>query len=177
MRIRSERGGAYGLINCVAAPEYSAIIAELSSTAARAHSAGELMSAIVQRLATLPAFNWAGFYMIERGRAGEPEQMLVLEPFVGAPTPHQRIPLNQGICGAAASSGETVVVDDVHADPRYLACSIETRSEIVAPVRVRGQVAGELDIDSHAAAAFGRGERELVESCARMVGEFLEQRA
>ncbi len=66
--------------------------------------------------------------------------MLVLGPYVGAVTPHKRIPLNQGICGAAVSSGQTVVVDDVNADPRYLACSIETKSEIVAPVTVKGKV-------------------------------------
>jgi GAF domain-containing protein len=113
--------------------------------------------------------------MIAPGQAGEPKQMLVLGPFVGAPTPHTRIPLDQGICGAAASSGQTVVVDDVQSDPRYLACSIETKSEIVAPVRVNGKVVGELDIDSHAPAAFGPAERKLVERCAELVGRFLEQ--
>jgi GAF domain-containing protein len=101
--------------------------------------------------------------------------MLVLGPFIGADTPHKRIPLNQGICGAAASSGETVVVEDVRSDPRYLACSIETKSEIVAPIRVRGEVVGELDVDSHTPAAFGAAERALVERCAGLVGRFLER--
>ncbi len=91
-------------------------------------------------------YNWVGFYMLEPG-ANPP--MLVLGHYQGAMTPHTRIPLNQGICGAAASSGKTVVVDDVKKDPRYLACSLETKSEIVVPVFVRGKVAGELDIDSH----------------------------
>lgn len=134
------------------------------------------MREVVSRLAQIPTFNWVGFYMIERGREGEPEKMLVLRPFIGADTPHKRIPLNQGICGAAASSGSTLVVDDVHSDPRYLACSIETKSEIVAPVRVRGEVVGELDIDSHTPAAFQHQERELVERCADLVGHFIEQR-
>jgi len=89
-------------------------------------------------------------------------------------TPHTRIPLNQGICGAAASSGKTVVVDDVASDPRYLACSLETKSEIVAPVFVRGKVAGELDIDSHFSAAFGREDQAFVEHCAALVGKKLE---
>ena len=89
-------------------------------------------------------------------------------------TPHTRIPLNQGICGAAASTGKTVVVDDVQSDPRYLACSLETKSEIVVPVFVRGEVAGELDIDSHFPAAFGAEDRELVEYCAQLVGKRLE---
>jgi L-methionine (R)-S-oxide reductase len=101
--------------------------------------------------------------------------VLVLGHFQGAMTPHTRIPLNQGICGAAASSGKTVVVDDVASDPRYLACSLETKSEIVVPVFVRGKVVGELDIDSHFPAAFTFSDRELVEYCAQIVGKRLEQ--
>jgi GAF domain-containing protein len=103
--------------------------------------------------------------------------MLVLGPFVGAITPHIRIPLNQGICGAAASSGETVVVDDVNSDPRYLACSIETKSEIVVPVFANGKVVGELDIDSHFPSAFTDEDRTVVEHCAQVVGKFMEKSA
>jgi GAF domain-containing protein len=117
-------------------------------------------------------YNWVGFYMLEPG-ANPP--MLVLEAFVGAMTPHTRIPLHQGICGAAASSGKTIVVDDVSKDPRYLACSLETKSEIVVPIFVYGQVAGELDIDSHFAAAFGLEDQKLVQYCAEVVGKKLEQ--
>jgi GAF domain-containing protein len=91
-------------------------------------------------------------------------------------TPHTRISLNQGICGAAASSGKTIVVDDVGKDPRYLACSLETKSEIVVPIFVRGAVAGELDIDSHFLAAFTSEDRELVEYCAQLVGKRLEKK-
>jgi len=89
-------------------------------------------------------------------------------------TPHTRIPLNQGICGAAASTGKTIVVDDVNSDPRYLACSIETKSEIVVPIFVKNQVVGELDIDSHFPAAFNHEDRQLVEYCASAVGKHLE---
>jgi L-methionine (R)-S-oxide reductase len=135
------------------------------------------MSIIVGRLQErLPHFNWVGFYMIERPSDGA-EPMLVLGPYVGAVTPHTRIPLHQGICGAAASSGHTVVVDDVNSDPRYLACSIETRSEIVVPITVKGEVVGELDIDSHTPAAFKDDDRQLVEHCARLVGHSLEKAA
>ena len=119
-------------------------------------------------------YDWVGFYMIEKGRIGE-DPMLVLGPYVGAVTQHKRIPLNQGICGAAASTGRTVVIDDVSKDPRYLACSIETKSEIVVPIRVKGEVVGELDIDSHQPAAFGSDDRQLVEHCARLVGQYLER--
>jgi GAF domain-containing protein len=119
-------------------------------------------------------YNWVGFYMLEDVKAPE-SPTLVLGHFEGAMTPHTRIPLNQGICGAAASSGKTVVVDDVRSDPRYLACSIETKSEIVVPVFVKGKVVGELDIDSHFPAAFGPEDRELVEHCAALVGRHLEK--
>lgn len=115
-------------------------------------------------------YNWVGFYMIE---SGDPP-MLALGPFVGAMTPHTRIELNQGICGAAASTGQTVVVDDVTKDPRYLACSLETKSEIVVPIFAHGKVVGELDIDSHFPAAFAAEDRELVQLCAQLVGKKLE---
>src|SRR5271166_3174412 len=130
------------------------------------------MKSIVQLLhEKLIRYNWVGFYMLEL--SGDPN-MLVLGPFRGAMTPHTRIPLNQGICGAAASSGKTVVVDDVKKDSRYLACSLETKSEIVVPIFVRGKVAGELDIDSHFLAAFSSEDRELIEYCAQLVGKRLE---
>jgi len=150
---------------------------ELDRVAEGARSVEELMSVIVARLMErLPKYDWVGFYMIEKGRGGAPD-MLVLGPYIGAPTPHKRIPLDQGICGAAASSGQTVVVDDVSQDPRYLACSLETRSEIVAPVYARGRVVGELDIDSHSPAAFDADDRRLVEHCAELVGRHLEKAA
>lgn len=138
-------------------------------------SAHQLMSKIVDLLhERMPKYNWIGFYMLEPESSGQPP-VLVLGPFQGAMTPHTRIPLNQGICGAAASSGKTVVVDDVSKDNRYLACSLETKSEIVVPVCVRGKVVGELDIDSHLRAAFDNDDRDLVEYCATLVGRYLEE--
>ena len=145
---------------------------ELAESAAKARSVHELMSEIVRLLQErMLKYNWVGFYMLEN-LPGQPP-MLVLGPFQGAMTPHTRIPLHQGICGAAASTGKTVVVDDVNKDPRYLACSLETKSEIVVPIFVRGKVAGELDIDSHFPAAFKEDDRELVEYCANLVGQRL----
>jgi L-methionine (R)-S-oxide reductase len=138
-------------------------------------TANELMQKMVRLLhERVLKYNWVGFYMLEPG-ANPP--MLVLGAFEGAMTPHTRIPLNQGICGAAASSGLTVVVDDVSKDPRYLACSLETKSEIVVPVFVHGQVVGELDIDSHFPAAFTLEHQELVQHCALLVGKKLETSA
>jgi len=152
---------------------YQTLADEVTQLANSAHSAEHLMTMIVERLQDLlPHYNWVGFYMVEEGDGAEP--MLVLGPYVGAETPHKRISLHQGICGAAVSSAQTVVVDDVNSDPRYLACSIETKSEIVAPIFVNGKVVGELDIDGHLPAAFTEDDRQLVEHCASLVGRFLE---
>jgi GAF domain-containing protein len=85
-----------------------------------------------------------------------------------------RIPVTEGICGAAVASGQTVIVDDVTADPRYLSCSIETRSEIVVPIYAHGKVVGEIDIDSHDPAAFKQEDRDFLEEAARIVGSYME---
>jgi L-methionine (R)-S-oxide reductase len=145
---------------------------EIFELAKSAPTPDELMRAMVKLLHNrMLKYNWVGFYMLEPG--AQPP-VLVLGAFEGAMTPHTRIPLNQGICGAAASSGQTVVVDDVSKDARYLACSLETKSEIVVPVFARGKVVGELDIDSHFPAAFTEEHQHLVQYCSMLVGKKLE---
>ena len=145
---------------------------ELTDLAEGSRSAAELMQSVVKLLHDrMLKYNWVGFYLLEPG--AEPP-VLVLGAFEGAMTPHTRIPLNQGICGAAASSGQTVVVDDVNKDPRYLACSLETKSEIVVPVFAHGKIVGELDIDSHFPAAFTPEHQALVQYCAQVVGRKME---
>jgi L-methionine (R)-S-oxide reductase len=146
---------------------------EVTTLAELAPTAKDLMQGVCKLLhERMLKYNWVGFYLLEPGTK---PPVLVLESFVGAMTPHTRIPLNQGICGAAASSGKTIVVDDVSKDSRYLACSLETKSEIVVPIFVKKHVAGELDIDSHFAAAFGTDDQTLVQYCAEVVGKKLEQ--
>jgi L-methionine (R)-S-oxide reductase len=151
--------------------EQAAILVWLESTIADSTSSVELMQQTADTIRTkLPVYNWVGFYMLDPTDSS----MLVLGPFAGAPTPHTRIPVTEGICGAAVAQGETVVVDDVNSDPRYLSCSIETKSEIVVPIRVHGEIVGEIDIDSHTAAAFGGEDRAFVERCAELIGGYLE---
>jgi putative methionine-R-sulfoxide reductase with GAF domain len=104
-------------------------------------------------------YTWVGIYLLEGDE-------LVLGPYRGKPSPHTRIPLGRGICGAAATGKATIVVDDVKADPRYLACSIETKSEIVVPIMDDDRVLGEIDIDSDRPAAFGEADRQLLEAVA-----------
>jgi len=145
---------------------------KLDSIAASAGSSKDMFEGVVQVLhENMLRYNWVGFYMLEKSPGVDP--MLVLGAYQGTMTPHTRIALNQGICGAAASSGKTVIVDDVNNDSRYLACSLETKSEIVVPIFVSGEVVGELDIDSHFPAAFGPADRQLCEHAAHVVGQYL----
>jgi GAF domain-containing protein len=151
---------------------FAQIAAEIEEFARTAPNLAALERFAVERIAGgLPAYNWVGFYWLD---LGDP-QMLELGAFVGAPTEHTRIPVSQGICGAAVALDETIVVDDVRADPRYLACSLETKSEIVVPIRAHGRVVGEIDVDSHSAAAFGPADRAFLESCASSIGAFIER--
>ena len=110
----------------------------------------------------IPDYTWVGIYLMDGAE-------LSLGPYRGKPSPHTRIPLGNGICGAAATEKATIIVDDVNADPRYLACSIETQSEIVVPIMRGSTVLGELDIDSDRKAAFTGDDRELLEAVAALL--------
>jgi L-methionine (R)-S-oxide reductase len=146
------------------------IIAEIKRFGDNAKRLIDLQQFSVDLIAEkLPPYNWVGFYMLD---PSEPDT-LVLGPFRGASTEHIKIPITAGICGAAVTQGETVIVNDVSSDPRYLACSLETRSEIVVPIEVNGKIVGEIDIDSHAPSAFGAEDRMFLEQCAAIVSQFI----
>jgi L-methionine (R)-S-oxide reductase len=141
------------------------LLTALRSAIAAAPNADSAMTQAVRLLKdAVPAYTWVGIYVLDGAE-------LVLGPFLGKPSPHTRIPLGSGICGAAATGKATIVVDDVNADPRYLACSIETRSEIVVPIMRGSDVLGEIDIDSDRPAAFGQRDRELLEPVAALLAE------
>ena len=127
----------------------------------RAGEADEVLRAVVDVLHDrFDDYSWVGIYLVE----GDD---LVLGPWKGPEaTEHVRIPVGQGICGAAAATGRTEVVDDVNGDPRYLSCFPSTRSEIVVPIAHEGRVVGEIDIDSDRPAAFGDDDREFLERIA-----------
>ena len=126
----------------------------------------EAMTRAVAILKEDPRYTWVGIYLLD----GDD---LILGPYLGKPSPHTRIPLGRGICGAAATSRTTIIVDDVNGDPRYLACSIETQSEIVVPIMRDGEVLGEIDIDSDSRAAFGSADQHLLEAVAALLAEKL----
>jgi GAF domain-containing protein len=114
----------------------------------------------------VPHYDWFGFYVARKS-----EPLLDLGPFAGEQTEHVLIPFGRGICGQAAQSREIFLVDDVSAASNYLACSLKVKSEIVVPVMepASGEVAGEIDIDSHTVAAFGSEDRAFLEELAAKV--------
>jgi GAF domain-containing protein len=117
----------------------------------------------------LETYDWTGFYIADPNA----ERELVLGPYVGEATDHTRIKFGQGICGQAADTLETFVVDDVSKADNYLACSIHVKSEIVVPVLKNGEFMAELDIDSHQVAAMDEvDQQELEKLCAKIAHLF-----
>jgi GAF domain-containing protein len=113
-------------------------------------------------------YDWVGFYLVADGC-----EELILGPFIGAETEHVRIPFGKGICGQAAASGETIVIQDVTKITNYLSCAPDVFSEIVVPIFSEGKIVGELDIDSHELGPFSWDDRELLEYiCERLSAQW-----
>ncbi len=145
------------------------LIRELQQYAAT--SPIDFMQHIAERLhEQITHYNWVGFYLLDP----DDSNFLVVGPFVGSFTGNRRIPLDSGLCGAAATTGKTVVVHDVSKDPRYLAGSGMVKCEVVVPIFAKDKFAAELDIESYFMGTFEKpGEIEFVEKCAAIVGECL----
>jgi GAF domain-containing protein len=147
---------------------YARILEVLPPRLDAAIGENDLYEIVVAALHELPAYDWTGVYVLS-----EPG-LLTLGPYRGAPTDHVRIPVGRGVCGQSAERDATVVVEDVTVEPNYLACSLETRSEIVVPIRVRGRYRAQIDVDSHTPAAFDAVDREALERLADEMGAALE---
>src|SRR6266702_1909197 len=139
-----------------------------SAISAAPNAQGAMQQAVRLLKDGVPYYTWIGIYLLDGNE-------LVLGPYLGKPSPHTRIPLGRGICGAAAAEKTTIIVDDVNADPRYLACSVETKSEIVVPILQGSNVLGEIDIDSDRPAAFRDSDRQLLELVAALLAERLAE--
>ena len=143
------------------------VLSAVRAAVVREPDATRAMQAAVAALKHgMPQSDWVGIYLLDGNE-------LVLGPFEGKPSTHTRIPVGRGICGAAAAEKSTIVVDDVRADTRYLACSADTQSEIVVPIMRDGEVLGEIDIDSDRLAAFGDADRQMLEAVAALLAERL----
>jgi L-methionine (R)-S-oxide reductase len=147
--------------------EHEELLQEFQNFARTAPTATSVMQHIAQRLhEKMTRYNWVGFYLVDPADPG----VLLVGPFVGSFSPNARIPLSTGLCGAAASSGKTVVVHDVSKDPRYLVGSPIVKCEIVVPIFVKNKLAAELDVESYFGSTFTPSEQEFVEACATIAG-------
>jgi L-methionine (R)-S-oxide reductase len=154
-------------------PAHKELLLELQSFAPTAATVEALMDRIAKRLhEKMTRYNWTGFYLVDPTDSN----YLLVGPYAGSFSPNVRIPLDRGLCGAAASSGQVVVVQDVSKDPRYLAGSNLVKSEIVVPIYAKKKLAAELDIESYFADTFNRSEQEFVEACAAVIADFLAKK-
>ncbi|HZS28061.1 MAG TPA: GAF domain-containing protein [Candidatus Angelobacter sp.] len=152
---------------------HQALLEDFSTYARSAPNAVALMTYISQRLhEQLARYNWVGFYLVDPHDPG----VLVVGPYVGSFSPNQRIPINQGLCGAAATTRQTVVVNDVASDPRYLSGSEIVKANLVVPIFAGKELVAELDIESYFANTFTRAEQTFAESIAVIVGKFMEKK-
>jgi GAF domain-containing protein len=137
-------------------------IAATEQFAAQEPDVERFFDALVRRIqAHRPAWHWVGVYLLV-------DDTLRLGPYVGAPTEHVAIPVGVGVCGTAVASDTNIIVDDVRAQDNYLACSLETRSEVVVLIRDQGEVIGQFDIDSDNVAEFNARDVAFLEGVAEV---------
>ncbi|HEY7911351.1 MAG TPA: GAF domain-containing protein [Blastocatellia bacterium] len=140
------------------------IIRRLEQSAAGVSRDGALKEAVRILKETRDNYNWVGIYLLEG-------DMLVLHNYIGKPTDHTHIPVGRGVCGTAVSEAKNQIVDDVTALDNYLACSLETRSEIVVLIRRGDEIFGQIDIDSDLPRAFSSDDELLLEGVARVLAQ------
>lgn len=138
-----------------------AIVAELEARRAQGWSAPSLKELAVRLLhESNPRFHWTGIYELV------PDGTLRLGPFRGAPTEHESIAVGRGVCGTAVAEARNINVPDVRELDNYLACSLETRSELVVLIRAGSRIHAQIDIDSHEPAAFDASTEARVQMVA-----------
>jgi putative methionine-R-sulfoxide reductase with GAF domain len=147
---------------------------QVEKLAATASDTKMLMQGISDYLhSVIPRYNSISFRLIDQANPG----MLILGPYTGSFTPQLRIAFGKGLCGTAAATEKTVVVNNVRGDSRYIQASSMVKSEIVIPIFVRGKFAAEIDIQSYFADTFkDPNDCSFLESCAGIVGKFMERR-
>ena len=147
------------------------LLQDFESFARTAPKTNALMQHISDRLhEEIGRYNWVGFYLMETPGF----QALVCGPHAGSFPPTPRIPLDKGLCGAAATTAKSVVVNNVAADPRYLGSDL-VKSNMIVPIFVKKRVLAELCVESYFVDTFTPGEQSFLESCAAIVGGFMEK--
>jgi L-methionine (R)-S-oxide reductase len=148
------------------------LLRQVEQLAADASDTKTLMQRLSDHVhSVMPRYNSVSFRLIDEANPG----MLILGPYTGSFTPQLRIALGQGLCGTAAITEKTVVVNNVAGDSRYLQGSSMVKSEMVVPIFVRGKFKAEIDIQSYFADTFKDSrDRSFLESCAGIVAKFME---
>lgn len=148
--------------------EGTRVVDRLSEARSDGASRDELLRSAVREMEEAEDhFDWVGIYLLED------RDELVLHNYIGRPTDHDRIPVGKGVCGEAVAEGRDINVPDVRERENYLACSAETRSELVVLIRDpgNGEIHGQVDLDSDDPDAFDeRDEREV-----RVVADWLAE--
>jgi GAF domain-containing protein len=153
--------------------EHDAMLKDFESYARSTQGVKPLMQHISGCLhESTTRYNWVGFYLMEPPSF----EALVLGPHAGSFLPTLRIPLDKGLCGAAARSGKTVAVNNVAADPRYLGSDL-VKSNIVVPIFVQKRVMAEICVESYFSDTFTSAEQTFIESCAAIVARCMESEA
>jgi GAF domain-containing protein len=136
----------------------------VSSLTGSALRGAALRKMAMTMLDELPTYDWSGIYRLEG-------DTLVLDEYVGAATDHTRIPVGRGVCGTAVAENANQVIDDVRELTNYLACSTQTRSEIVVLIRDDDRILGQIDIDGHTVGAFDDSDERLLEDIAKILAK------
>lgn len=154
-------------------PNHEFLLNEFEAHATAADGLKPFMQYVAQRLhEELARYNWVGFYLMEAPAF----DALVLGPYAGSFAPLQRIPLNKGLCGAAATSQQMVCVNDVASDPRYIGGDM-VKSNMVVPIFAKKRMTAELCIESYFADTFNASEQKFGEACAALIGRCMEKEA
>src|SRR5215470_7640570 len=154
-------------------PGFNELLNEFEDLAQSAPTAEVLMTRISHRLhEAMARYNWVGFYLMENSVP----PVLVVGPYAGSFVPCVRIPLDRGLCGAAATTKKTVVVNNVPADPRYLGSEM-VKSNLVSPILIKDKVVAEIDVESYFANTFQKADQDFLEACGALVGRQMEKKS
>lgn len=157
-------------MNEAKSPVTAELLKEIDTVISSAAERDEKLLKICRLLAeSVENFDWVGFYLVDP----DADRELILGPYVGEETDHTRIPFGKGICGQAAESLETFVVQDVSQAENYLACSVDVQAEIVVPIMREGTFVGELDIDSHTRDSITPEQRRVLEKICERVAPLI----
>jgi GAF domain-containing protein len=145
---------------------YDLIIKQLSSqfSEEKLTSPRSIYKIVIDKLAKLPHFQWTGIYILDSSR-----NELLLDYYIGKPTDHTRIPVGKGICGSAVAEKTDKIIEDVREEENYLACSLETRSEIVVLIEDSNRIIGQIDVDSDDVAAFDEMDRTYLRKISELI--------